>query len=242
MTRVGRVEMDFNQVGPLKVDVYGASFAQKDKELMDTQIVQPGDLFLDFRQQERQLQLKFESNSVGGFFEQGSVLVKLDVGDQRSTQIAPPPPPPPIIPPPPPPPQLPDATLVAALMPVRRPEWPYAQFVVSARARFLFTAYPLYVGSPPVRLPPPTPFPYVATMRSPVKTPLWGIATPPYVSPSKVHVPQSQSTAWPYVATMRPQNKMMAPGNAPPGIVRPQLPAQQPWPYANFSRPHRNKT
>lgn len=86
MTRVQRVEPDFNQVGDMTMDVLARSFAQDPQEVIASYTFAPGDSFQDMVDQGRILKLRFTSNVAGGFFEQGQIMVKLEPGDERSTR------------------------------------------------------------------------------------------------------------------------------------------------------------
>ena len=86
MTRIQRVEPDFNQVGDMTLSVIERSFAQDTASVLNAYTFAPGDSFEDLVDQGRILKLKFESNVVGGFFEQGQVMIKLEPGDERSTR------------------------------------------------------------------------------------------------------------------------------------------------------------
>lgn len=86
MTRIERVEPDLKQVGDITLSVLGRSFAQDADTTLNTYVLAPTASFQDTVDQERILKLKFESNAVGGFYEQGQIMVKLSPGDERSTK------------------------------------------------------------------------------------------------------------------------------------------------------------
>jgi hypothetical protein len=86
MTRTMRFEPDFNQVGDIVLNVEGRSFAQDASETLSSHVISPGDSFQDLVDQARILKLKVISNTLGGFYEQGQVMVKLEPGDERSTK------------------------------------------------------------------------------------------------------------------------------------------------------------
>lgn len=89
MTQVGRLEPDFGQSGSLAVTVQGRSFAASDMRDIETLTIAQGEPFKDFRAQERILRVKVESNTQGGFYQQGQVMVELSPGDETpSTPIA----------------------------------------------------------------------------------------------------------------------------------------------------------
>ena len=86
LTRIQRIEPDFNQVGDMTVAVESRSFAQDPVEVLNTYTFTPTQSFQDTVDQGRILRLKLESNVQGGFFEQGQVMIKLEPGDERSTK------------------------------------------------------------------------------------------------------------------------------------------------------------
>lgn len=88
MTEVHRLDLDFNQVGPLTFNVYGASFGQGETVLLESHTADPanGDTYVEFRTQERILTVEVVSNTIGGFYEQGQVQVRLEPGDERSSK------------------------------------------------------------------------------------------------------------------------------------------------------------
>lgn len=86
LTRVQRFEPDFNQVGNLTLEVLGRSFAQDPIEVLNTYTLAPEDSFQDTVDQARIVSLRITSNALGGFYEQGDVLVKMEPGDERATK------------------------------------------------------------------------------------------------------------------------------------------------------------
>jgi len=87
MTRIMRFEPDFNQVGELTVTVEGRSFAQNPITALSSHVFTGDDGIVDMVDQARILRLKVTSNVLGGFYEQGQVMVKLEPGDERATKI-----------------------------------------------------------------------------------------------------------------------------------------------------------
>lgn len=85
MTRFEHMEPDFNQVGPLAFSIIGRSFAQDPDRVLNTYTLEPGESFQDTIDQERILKLKYESNSIGGFYEEGQIMVRISAGDERSS-------------------------------------------------------------------------------------------------------------------------------------------------------------
>jgi len=86
MTRIVRLEPDMNQVGDIQVDVLGRSFAQDTETVIKSYAVGPSDSFQNMGDQARIMKLRFTSNSLGGFYEQGQVQVSIEPGDERSTK------------------------------------------------------------------------------------------------------------------------------------------------------------
>lgn len=84
MTRVTRLEPDFNLVGGATLIIEGRSFAQEKNRELARYTITAGQKFQDMREQERILRFRFESNAVGGFYEQGQVLMAMEPGDERS--------------------------------------------------------------------------------------------------------------------------------------------------------------
>jgi len=85
LTRVIRIEPDFDQVGDMTFEVQGRSYANEDTAVLSSDTFAHGTQFVDPRQQSRIMRLKFGSSSVGGFYQQGQVMVELEPGDDRPT-------------------------------------------------------------------------------------------------------------------------------------------------------------
>jgi len=81
--RVERIEPDFIQDGQMNVYVTGKSYAQGETEVSQPYPFEPNTPKIDIRQQRRELQLIFESNTVRGDFQMGNVIVHADIGDVR---------------------------------------------------------------------------------------------------------------------------------------------------------------
>jgi len=86
MTRILRLEPDMNQIGDLQCDVLGRSFAQDTESVINTYTLSPSDSFQNMGDQARLMKLRFTSNSLGGFYEQGQVQLSIEPGDERSTK------------------------------------------------------------------------------------------------------------------------------------------------------------
>ena len=83
--RVERIEPDFVQSGEMSVVVTGKGYADDVDEPSDPYTFQPDTLKIDMREQRRELRIKFISNTAGGNYETGNVLISADIGDERST-------------------------------------------------------------------------------------------------------------------------------------------------------------
>jgi hypothetical protein len=86
MTRILRLEPDMNQIGDIQCDVIGRSFAEDADTVLNSYTLAPEDSFQNMGDQARIMKLKFTSNSLGGFYEQGQVQVSIEPGDERSTK------------------------------------------------------------------------------------------------------------------------------------------------------------
>jgi hypothetical protein len=78
-----RVEPDFVQTGDMTLQVLGRKFARGDEELSPIFTFGPDDGKVDLRIENRESRLKFESNTVGGSYQMGRVLVTAELGDER---------------------------------------------------------------------------------------------------------------------------------------------------------------
>ena len=83
-TRLTRVEPDFVQTGDMSVSVLGYEFAQSPAEPETRYNFSTSTGKVDMREQRRHIMLKFESNTVGGSYEAGKVIVHTELGDNRS--------------------------------------------------------------------------------------------------------------------------------------------------------------
>jgi hypothetical protein len=83
--RLERVEPNFVQSGEMTLIVTGKSYADDVAELSDPYVFAPGTPKIDMREQRREMRLKFESNTVGGNYELGNVILSADIGDERGT-------------------------------------------------------------------------------------------------------------------------------------------------------------
>lgn len=80
---VSRIEPDFNQTGDMTVTVQGRDYAKSGQENRVSKTFSPSTEKVDLKTQARQMRLKFESNTQGGFYEMGQTLVAMQTGDGR---------------------------------------------------------------------------------------------------------------------------------------------------------------
>ncbi len=83
-TRLIRVEPDFLQTGALNLSVLSQEFARSSVVVAHTQSFSDTDERLDMRVQARHIQLKWESNETGGYYEAGRIIVHTELGDVRN--------------------------------------------------------------------------------------------------------------------------------------------------------------
>lgn len=87
LTRIVRFEPDFNQIGDMTLSVEGQDFAQDPGTTLKDYTLAPTASFQDMGDQARIMRLKLTSSTLGGFYEQGQVMVKIEPGDERSTKV-----------------------------------------------------------------------------------------------------------------------------------------------------------
>lgn len=83
--RLERLEPDFVQTGDMSLVVTGKGYAEDVDQPSDPYTFSPTTLKVDLREQRREMRLKFISNTAGGNYQMGNVLISADVGDERST-------------------------------------------------------------------------------------------------------------------------------------------------------------
>jgi hypothetical protein len=83
-TRLIRIEPDFVQSGPMSVIIKGREFANSPVTESTPQSFEPETEYVDMREQQRQIQLRFESNVIGGDFHMGRTIIHSEPGDARS--------------------------------------------------------------------------------------------------------------------------------------------------------------
>lgn len=78
-----RIEPDFVQQGEMYVQVIGRPYAQEADKVSDPYYFDPDTGKIDMREQRRELRLRFGSNTQGGDYQMGRVLLNANVGDVR---------------------------------------------------------------------------------------------------------------------------------------------------------------
>jgi hypothetical protein len=81
--RVERVEPDFVQTGTMSVQITGRPFAQSQDVTSDPYYFDPDTGKVDMREQRREIRLKFTSNTSGGNYQMGRVMLDAEFGDTR---------------------------------------------------------------------------------------------------------------------------------------------------------------
>jgi len=81
--RIERIEPDFIQEGDMSVVVTGRPFAQAADVESDPFVFTPSTGKIDMREQRRELRLRFISNTQGGNYQMGKVLLSTTAGDVR---------------------------------------------------------------------------------------------------------------------------------------------------------------
>lgn len=83
-TRLIRVEPDFVQTGDMSLTVIGQEFAQDNAPTESSYTFSSTATKIDMRKQHRMIRLRFTSNTIGGFYEMGRVILHTEPGDIRS--------------------------------------------------------------------------------------------------------------------------------------------------------------
>ena len=81
--RIERVEPDFLQSGEMELYIVGRPFAQSDDETSQAFVFDSNTNKIDMKEQRRELRLKFVSNTAGGDYQLGKVLLNATIGDVR---------------------------------------------------------------------------------------------------------------------------------------------------------------
>jgi len=80
---IERVEPDFVQSGDMEMYITGRPFAQESDATTGPYVFSPNTGKIDVREQRRELRLKFVSNTFGGNYQLGRLLLNANVGDVR---------------------------------------------------------------------------------------------------------------------------------------------------------------
>ena len=83
-TRLIRIEPDFVQSGEMSVQVAGREFASQPDVYSDPYLFETTTDRIDMREQRRQIRLRFTSDTLGGNYEMGRVIMHTEPGDVRS--------------------------------------------------------------------------------------------------------------------------------------------------------------
>lgn len=83
-TRVVRIEPDFVQSENMTVTVRGEKFAHSPTEVSEAFPFTSSTGKIDLREQRRNIRLRFDSNTLGGDYQMGRVILHLEQGDIRS--------------------------------------------------------------------------------------------------------------------------------------------------------------
>ena len=78
-----RFEPDFIQSGEMELYVTGPPYADEADYISGPYVFQPTTGKVDLREQRRELRLKIRSNTLGGDYQTGKIIVNADIGDQR---------------------------------------------------------------------------------------------------------------------------------------------------------------
>lgn len=78
-----RLEPDFLQLEDMTLTVKGRDYARGIEDISASQTFSPTTTKIDLREQRRELNLRFTSNELGGFYEMGEVLLVMRIGDTR---------------------------------------------------------------------------------------------------------------------------------------------------------------
>ena len=81
--RLERVEPDFIQNGQMSLTVTGRPYAQADDSASSPYLFDPTTHKIDMKEQRRELRLTFESNTIGGDYQLGYLVLSADIGDVR---------------------------------------------------------------------------------------------------------------------------------------------------------------
>jgi hypothetical protein len=78
-----RVEPDFVQAQGLQLNIIGTKFARGETQVSGPYYFDPDTGKIDLRVENRETRLQFVSNTVGGNYELGRILITAEYGDER---------------------------------------------------------------------------------------------------------------------------------------------------------------
>ena len=78
-----RVEPDFIQGGTMTLNILGRPFARGTVENNGPYSFDPDTGKIDLRVEHREVRLQFSSNTLGGNYEMGRIMITAELGDQR---------------------------------------------------------------------------------------------------------------------------------------------------------------
>jgi len=81
--RLERIEPDFIQSGDMSCIVTGRPFAQNEDTESEPYVFSPDTGKIDMREQRREMRLRFISNTQGGDYQTGKIILNADIGDVR---------------------------------------------------------------------------------------------------------------------------------------------------------------
>ncbi len=81
--RCERLEPDFVQSGDMQLYITGRPYAQSQDEVSAPYTFSPNTNKIDMREQRREMRLRFVSNTLGGDYQVGYLILTVDVGDVR---------------------------------------------------------------------------------------------------------------------------------------------------------------
>jgi hypothetical protein len=78
-----RVEPDFVQNGDMSLEILGRKFARGETTNTSPFVISSDTGKIDMRVEQRELSLKFQSNTIDGNYELGRILITAEYGDER---------------------------------------------------------------------------------------------------------------------------------------------------------------
>ena len=81
--QIERVEPDFIQTGDMELYVTGPPYADETDKTTGPYVFGPNQGKVDLREQRREARLKFRSNTLGGDYQTGRIIISANIGDRR---------------------------------------------------------------------------------------------------------------------------------------------------------------